>query len=47
MIIPVMYMTVSDKKIATLCKLLRYQQDRRTRLAMLKLLSRLINPPLK
>ena len=40
-------MTACDNKIAMLCKLLRYQQDRKTRLAMLKLLSRLINPSLK
>ena len=39
-----MKMTHYDTKIATLCKLLRYQQDSSTRLAMLRLLSRLVNP---
>lgn len=37
-------MTPCDTKISTLCKLLRYQQDSATRLAMLRLLSRLVNP---
>ena len=37
-------MTPCETKISTLCKLLRYQQDNATRLAMLRLLSRLVNP---